>query len=283
MSRLHGAALCALLLAGTALAASPTLDRIAATGTITFGYRDGAAPFSFRDRTGGVRGYSVDLCVRIAAGIQAALGLPGLKVEWKPVDAATRIDAVVSGKVDAECGTTTITLKRMERVDFSLPIFVDGASLLTRGQDRVTRLTDLAGKRVAVIAGTTTETALQRALKLVNTRVDTVPVKDAPEGLEAVLAGKADAFAGDRVVLAGLKRDQPKAATLDLLASDFSYEPYALVVRRDDPDFRLALNRALVGVYKSGEIDGIYQRWLAPLGQPSLLLHSMFYLNALPE
>ena len=124
-------AACAVRRCG-ASAASPTLDRIKASGTVTFGYRDGAAPFSARQRNGQVRGYSVELCEKVAAAIGRTLGLPNLKVVWRPVDSETRITDVVHRQVDAECGTTTITLSRMERVDFSVPIFIDGGSALVR-------------------------------------------------------------------------------------------------------------------------------------------------------
>jgi ABC-type amino acid transport substrate-binding protein len=109
-----------------------------------------------------------------------------------------------------------------------------------------------------------------------------VPVKTSAEGAALLLAGKADAYASDRVVLAGIKLAQAHDE-LELINQDFSFEPYALVIRRDDPDFRLAVNRALVGLYKSGEIDAVYVKWLAPLGQPGPLLNAMFYLNSLPD
>jgi len=277
--------LCALAasgIAGVAAAASPTLDRIKATGTVTFAYRDGAAPFSFKARNGRPQGYSVELCERVAAAIGKALAIPALKVEWRPVDAASRLDAVTSGLADAECGTTTITLARMERVDFSVPIFVDGGSVLVREKDHLAQLTDLKGKKIAVIPGTTTEPALQRALKVIAVTAEFVPVKTSAEGTALLLAGKADAYASDRVVLAGIKLAQG-SDELELINQDFSFEPYALVVRRDDPDFRLAVNRALVGLYKSGDIDAVYVKWLAPLGRPGPLLNAMFYLNSLPD
>ena len=280
--RLLLCAIAAAALAGGAAAASPTLDRIKATGTVTFAYRDGAAPFSFKARNGRPQGYSVELCERVAAAIGKALAVPALKIEWRPVDAAGRLVAVASGQVDVECGTTTITLARMERVDFSVPIFVDGGSVLVREKDHLARLTDLRGRKIAVIPGTTTEPALQRALKVIDVSAEFVTVKTGAEGVALLLSGKADAYASDRVVLAGLKLAQGNDE-LELINQDFSFEPYALVVRRDDPDFRLAVNRALVGLYKSGEIDAVYVKWLAPLGQPGPLLNAMFYLNSLPE
>ncbi|MEO8344554.1 MAG: amino acid ABC transporter substrate-binding protein [Betaproteobacteria bacterium] len=268
--------------AGLGQAASPTLDRIKATGTVTFAYRDGAAPFSFKARSGRPQGYSVELCERVATAIGKSLAVPALKIEWRPVDAANRLESVASGQADVECGTTTITLSRMERVDFSVPIFVDGGSVLVREKDHLARLVELKGRKIAVITGTTTLPALQRALKVVDVSAEFVPVKNSAEGVALLRSGKADAFASDRVVLAGIKLAQ-SGDELEIMNNDFSFEPYALVVRRDDPDFRLAVNRALVGMYKSGDIDAVYVKWLAPLGRPGSLLNAMFYLNSLPE
>jgi ABC-type amino acid transport substrate-binding protein len=266
-----------------AQAPSAALERVKRTATIRFAYREAAAPFSFRDRGGQVRGYSVELCSRVAAAIQKDLGLPALKVEWIPVTAATRIAAVTSGRADAECGTTTITLTRMQSVDFSVPIFVDGGSVLVDVRSKLSRFADLNGKKVAVIGGTTTEPALKRALEQVDAAAVLVPVKDGEAGIALLTQGKVDGYAGDRVVLAGFRNAAPDPNALDFIAGDFSYEPYALVLPRTDPDFRLAVNRALVQLYRTGEIDAIFQRWLGALGQPGPLLHSMFYLNTLPE
>jgi ABC-type amino acid transport substrate-binding protein len=263
-------------------AAAGTLDRIRDRHTIVFAYRDGAAPFSFKDRDGKVRGYTAELCTRVAAAIQRQLGLPSLDVQWFPVDADNRLEAVASGRADAECGTTTITLSRMERVDFSVPIFVDGAALLVRAKSPVQRVADLKDRRVAVIAGTTTERALRAALDVAGTTATIVAVGKPEEGAAAVHDGRADAFAGDRLVITQLLSRYDENA-LAILPDDFSFEPYGIVVRRDDPEFRLAVNRALVGIYKRGDIDAIFQRWLAPLGKPSALLNAMFYLNSLPE
>ncbi|MEO5764936.1 MAG: amino acid ABC transporter substrate-binding protein [Casimicrobiaceae bacterium] len=268
---------------GTTCAAGGTLERIRDTGTVTFAYRAGAAPFSFADREGRVRGYSAELCTAVAGSIQQQLKLPSLKVTWLAVDAAERLDAVAAGRADAECGTTTITLSRMEKVDFSVPIFVDGATLLLRANSKLTTLADLKGRRVAVIAATTTEQALVAAMNLQNATATLVPVKTAAEGVSLLVAGKVDAYAGDRVVLAGFKLRDVAGRRLELLGSDFSYEPYGLVVRRDDPDFRLAVNRGLAELYKRGGIDLVYQRWLAPLGPPGPLLNAMYYLNAIPD
>jgi ABC-type amino acid transport substrate-binding protein len=142
---------------------------------------------------------------------------------------------------------------------------------------------DLAGKRIAVMPATTTEAALNRALAVGGAKATIVPVKSGAEGVDAVLSGQADAFASDRMMLTDLRTTNARGSELAFIADDFSFEPYAIVLPRDDPDFRLLVNRTLVGLFKSGEIDPIFIRWLAPYGNPGPLLNAMFYLNSLPE
>jgi ABC-type amino acid transport substrate-binding protein len=266
-----------------AAAPSPTLDRIKEARAITLGYRNDAAPFSFKDREGRVLGYSVELCARVATAVQKDLGLPEMRVLWTPLEAADRIAAVASGRVDIECGTTTATLTRMKAVDFSLPIFVDGGSVLVRAKSRLKLLADLSGKKIAVIGGTTTEEAIVRALNALSKTAILVPVRDGAAGMRELARGGVDAYAADRVVLARLRQRQAKPADFDFIEGDFSFEPYALVMGREDPELRLIVNRTLAGLYRSGDIDPIFQRWLGQLGRPGALLHSMFYLNTLPE
>jgi polar amino acid transport system substrate-binding protein/glutamate/aspartate transport system substrate-binding protein len=272
--------LLATLVATSAFAAT-TLERIRDRQAIVCAYRDGAAPFSFKARDGRVRGYTAELCTRVAEAIERELRLPPLAVKWVAVDAADRNDAIASGRADAECGTTTVTLSRMERVDFSIPIFVDGGALAVLAQSPVRRVADLDGRRVAVIAGTTTERALTAALGVAGAKATVVPVAKPDEGAAALRDGRVDAYAGDRLVLTQIMLRSGDAVAV--LPDDFSLEPYAIMIRRDDADFRLAVNRALVALYKRGDIDAVFQRWLAPLGKPSPLLNAMFYLNALPD
>lgn len=269
--------------AANALATSPTLERIKTDGNIRLGYRAGAAPFSFVERDGSVRGYSVEICTRIAASLQKRLGLAALRVEWTPLDASDRLDAVAKGRVDMECGTTTISLSRYEAVDFSLPIFVDGGTIITAAGSKLEGFADLNSRRIAVIPGTTTESALRRQLAVSGATADLVPVHDSFEGIARLTSGNVDGYASDRIVLVALRAARSDPTRWRLFDNDFSFEPYALVVRRDDPDFRLAVNRALVDLYGSGDIDAIFYRWLAALGRPGPLLNAMFYLSTLPQ
>lgn len=282
MSKLFWAACGLLLTLGAHAQDSGTLKKIRDAKSISLGYRTDSPPFSFTGPDGQPAGYSVDLCKRVVAGIERTLGTTGLGVKWLPVTAANRFDQVTTGAVDLECGNTTVTLSRQERVDFSNLIFVDGGAVLVLADSKLNRLSDLAGKSIGVMAGTTTEPNLKAGLKnkLIDAKV--VTVKDEAEALAALHARKIDGYAADRVVLVGqvmLARGDTKYT---LIQDEFSFEPYGLMMRRD-PAFRLAVNRALSQVYRSGAVAEIYDRWLAPLGKPGPLLSAMYFLNATPE
>lgn len=266
-----------------ALAAEPTLKTIKDRKTIVLGHRESSWPFSFVDDGGKPAGYSVDLCVKVAEAIGTQLGVPGLPVKWVKVTPEDRLQAVKDGTVDLECGSTTASLSRAEQVDFSITTFVDGGSLLATDAAGVEGVKDLAGKRVAVVPGTTTETALTAALKQYVITPRIVTVKDHAEGLAALESGTADVYASDRVILIGLGRRSAQRSKLSLSPQLFSYEPYGLMLRRGDADFRLAVNRALSRVYRSDDIVRLYEKWFGDMGKPSPLLILMYAISAVPE
>ena len=270
--------------AGASIAAQPSsaLDRIKATGTITLGYSEAAVPFSFLSNDNRPQGYSVDLCKRIADGIQEQLGLSALAIKWVKVDVNSRIPATMKGAVDIECGSTTHTLAREEKVDFSNMIFVDGGSYIGKARAKLGTVKDLAGKKISVIPGTTTEKVLKAALDQAQVTAEIIPVKTHAEGYGALREDQVDAYASDRMILIGLALNAIDAQSYRLSDEMFSYEPYALMLRRDTA-FRLAINRELARLYRSGDIMNIYARWYGPLGEPSTLLKAMYFLNALPE
>jgi ABC-type amino acid transport substrate-binding protein len=282
MLKLLGA-LCGLLIAlGANAQGADTLKKIRDSKSISLGFRSDSPPFSFAGTDGQPAGYSVDLCKRVVAGIERQLAVGSLAVKWVPVTAANRFDQVTSGAIDMECGNTTVTLTRQERVDFSNLIFVDGGAVLVLADAKLMRLSDLAGKTVAVKPGTTTEQNLKAALKdrLIDAKV--VNVKDENEALAALNERRIDGYAADRLVLVGNVIRAHGETKYGLIQDQFSFEPYALMMRRD-PSFRLAVNRALSQTYRSGAIGEIFGRWLAPLGKPGPLLEAMFFLNTTPE
>jgi len=273
----------ALLFAAPAGAQTGALEKIRKHGVITLGYIDGAAPFSYADENGEPRGYSVDLCRAVADGIRAQLKRPNLKTRWVKLTIQNRLDAVRRHRVDAECSTTTWTLGRQKLVDFSLITFVDGASILARAETNMTRLADYEGKRIGVISATTTEKVLHGALEQRSIHAEIVTVKTRDEGLALLKESKVDGFASDRTTLISLVAKSGAGGVFKLLDEDYSVEPYALVLPRGDYEFRLAVNGTLARLYRTGEIRPIYDRWLGPLGPPSLLLSAGYYIQSLPE
>jgi ABC-type amino acid transport substrate-binding protein len=268
---------------GQAIAAGDTLARVKETRQIRMGYFEGSAPFSSTGSDTSPQGYSVDLCERVAAGIQRQLGLPQLKTVWVPLGLQDRIEAVRSGRIDIECGTTTWSFSRQQLVDFSLITFVDGASMLVTGDSGIKRMSDTGGKRIAVIRGTTTDRALAAALAKDAVNAEVVRVDSREQGVAMLTEGRADAFASDRFLLQNIAASIRSSRPLRLIDEDFSVEPYALALPRNDPDFRLAVNRSLAEIFRSGEINRVYARWLERFGQPSLLLSALYYLQAIPE
>ena len=272
--------LAALLALAPLLAGAQTLDKIRKGGVITLGYIDGAAPFSFTDGNGEPQGYSVELCRRVAEGVAAELKRTGLKTKWVKLTIQNRIDAVRKRQVDLECSTTTWTLTRQKLVDFSLITFVDGGSLLVKSDAELARLSDLKDKRIAVIGGTTTERTLQAS----PLGAELVKVTTRDEGLALLREGQVVALASDRTALIGVVvMNRGGGGNYKLLDQDFSIEQYALMLPRGDHDWRLAVNRQLARVYRSGQIQDIYARWLGPLGPPSVLLSATYFIQNLAE
>jgi len=259
-----------------------TLKRIKASSTINLGYVQFAPPFSLLGPDKVPAGYSIDLCKHVASVIQKQLNV-NLKLNWVEVTTDNRMNLVDQGKVDLECSTSTITLSRQDKVDFSLMTFVDGASFLTLTSSPIRSLSDLSGKRIAVIPGTTTEKALAKFLKDEFITAVTVPVKDHTEGRTALERGNVAALASDQGILIGLALTTADPKRFTLSDRLISYEPYGFMLHRNDAAFRTAVNRALAGLYRSGEVLAIYDRWFGVLGKPSEALKGMYMLNGLPE
>jgi len=285
LHRSHVTSLLAVLVfALPTIALGGTLEQIKKSGEIRIGYPTDAPPLAFNDASGQATGYSVDLCKRVATVVKESLKLADLKVTFVPLAPADRLDAVARSKVDIECGATTMTLAREEKVDFTLMTFVTGGSLLSMATSKINTLADAGGKSIAVVSGTTSETALKAALakNLVDAKV--VAVANREEGMKQLDAGQVAAFASDQVVLIGQIIQSADPRKYSLSNDLFSYEPYGFVVRRDDSAFRLVVNRALAQVYRTGQIEQIYNRWFAQVGiRASNVLTAMYLLQALPE
>ncbi len=261
-----------------------TLDQIEKTGKIRIGYRDSEPPMSFLDENGKPAGYSVDLCSRIVTGVKAKLKKPEISVEYVAVNSANRFTALSDNKIDILCGATTKTLSRGELVDFTQLTFVTGASLLSLASNPIDNISALQGKKVAVVKETTTITALKNSLKDSLTEAKVVAVASAAEGVKALREGKVDAFSSDQVVLIGLvlASDDPKMFAVGNQL--FSFEPFALAVRRNDADFRLVADRVLSQLNRSKQIGPIYGRWFGRFSKEvPTALQAVYAINATPE
>jgi ABC-type amino acid transport substrate-binding protein len=278
-------ALAAALVVPT-LAAAQTLDgvskKIRDTKAITIAYRTDALPFSY-EKDKQPAGYTVELCKRVVASLEQQLKVQPIAVKWVAATTQNRLDLVRKGEVTMECGATTATLGRMEQVDFSSPVFVDSTALLVRKAVGATSLSGLAGKKIAVIGGTTNQRALDAALKNGLVTASVVTVKSREEGVATLEAGSADAMAGDRILLAGLATQVKDATQYELLAEDLGLEPYAIALPRGDASLRLAVNRALAQIYSSDAIIRVFRDAFGPTAKPSTALLVMYALNAYPE
>ena len=266
-----------------AQATSDTLGRIKAARAINVGYSPDSLPFSFTGPNNTPTGYSIDLCQRVIAEIGRAVGIPDLKVNWLAGSVSERLDMVATGRADLECANTSQTQARLGRVDFSNLVFVDAGGLLVKAGSPVNAFTDLQGKRIAVLKGTTTETHLNNALRrgLVNATV--VTITDPADGISRLASGDVDAYAGDKIKLVGLAVQAAGADKFAFLSEELSMEPYAFAIPRNDSAYRLQVNKALSQVYASAEIVEVFDHWLGKLGRPSGLLQVMFILNSIPE
>lgn len=280
MKRFVGLCLVALLASvpGLAAGAPDTLAEIKRTGTITIAYSPGSLPFSFKDEAGKPAGYSVDICRRIVAGLQAKLKVSALKTRWIAGNTPGRLKVVAEGKADIECGTTTVTLSRQEKVDFSNFVFVELGGVLVKSDAGIERLTHLDDKKIAVVPGTTTEKRLKRALLGKLVQAEFVPIEEAGEGMKLLDAGEVEAYAGDRLVLMGQAAASRDRENLSMLTEQFSIDPYAFALPRGDSDFRLAVNEGLAHLYRTGEIEKIFVEWFGPKAEPSTLLRAVYFL-----
>ncbi len=238
-----------------------TLAKISRTGVVTLGYREGLAPFSFLDRSGRPIGYSIDLCNAIVEEIGRALGRDELKVEYQKVTSETRLPAVIEGKIDLECGSTTANLQRAKTVSFSPLIFVAGTKILVRKGTPWTDFRDLKGKTIAVTAGTTNIAAIKKLDEKFDLGVKLIEAATHDQSYQMLVDGKVDGFATDDVLLAGLLAQHRSQDKFAIVGELLSYDPYGIVYRHDDKPMTDVIERAFRGLVVNNEIDPIYNRW----------------------
>lgn len=279
------AALAIGLSAPSALAQSSggTLDKISKSGEIVIGHRESSVPFSYLDADQKPVGYSIDLCMKIVDAVSAELGKK-IAVKYVPVNPKTRIALMANGTIDLECGSTTNNLTRQQQVEYLPVTFVTGTKIMARKGSGISSVADLNGKSVALAQGTTNERAVKAAIKDLGLDVKVLPVRDHAEGMLSLETDRVDAYSTDHILLFGLIAKSKTPDKFEVVGDFLSFDPYAIMVRRDDSTFELVGKKALAAVFRSGEIDGIYSKWFDSLGVPQGdLLKAAFTLGGLPE
>jgi ABC-type amino acid transport substrate-binding protein len=267
----------------TAKELTGTLQQIKKSGQIRIGYRPSLPPMSFLGKDGNAAGYSVDLCKSIVNGVAKKIG-KDVRAKYVPVTAETRFNALVGNKIDILCGATTKTLSRGELVDFTQLTFVTGASLMFLKDDQNRGFSGFEGKKIGVVKNTTTAIVLKDLIKDTSTDAEVVLFNSSKEGIAALRKKKIDAFSSDQVVLIGIVSRAPDPRSFVIHPNVFSFEPFALAVRRNDADFRLVADRVISELYRSKKILELYDKWMGDFAPQRLpIFDAMIQLNATPE
>jgi glutamate/aspartate transport system substrate-binding protein len=283
---LRAVALLCVLSASTAafaqnhVPADSRLKSIIAKKVIRIAYRADARPFSFVNDAKEPLGYTIDLCKQVTNSIAQQFGLSELKIEWVPVTVETRFSTVAGGKADMECGSSTVTLGRMHEVSFSMFVFVESTGVLVSRTANVHSFADMAGKKIAIVSGTTNARAVEEVARRQKLDIGLVTVKDRDEGVALLEAQQVDGFASDKLLLAGAQFKKPEAFAL--LPDDLSIEQYAIVVPRGDWAMQLAVNTGLAQIFRSGRTVEVFERWFFG-AQPGLLLEAIYALGRLAD
>lgn len=262
---------------------SGTLGKIAESGKIVIGHRESSVPFSYLDENQKPIGYSIDLCMKIVDAVKETVG-KDVEIEYVPVNPKTRIALMANGTIDLECGSTTNKLSRQEQVEYLPTTFVTGTKLLVRKDSGIKSVADLDGKAVALAQGTTNELAVKAKVEELGLDVKVLPVRDHAEGMLSLETDRVDVYSTDHILLFGLLSKSKSPDDFEVVGDFLSFDPYGLMIRRDDSAFELVGKAALASVFRTGEINEIYSKWFDPLGVPATpLLQASFELNSLPE
>jgi ABC-type amino acid transport substrate-binding protein len=271
-------------LAGSASAqsADSRLAKIKESATIRIAYRTDSRPFSFVDPQGRPTGYTIELCVRIAESIKKQLGLGALDVQWVPVDTQNRFEAIASGAADLECGSTTVSLARMQRVDFSSFVYAESTGVLVKANAGLFAFNDLAGRKIAVIPGSTNAQAVRDQLQRRRIEAKLIDFSDRNDAMAALGRGEVDGFASDKIVLVALAQ-AAGLRNVTMLAEDLSFEPFAIMLPRGDWQLRLAVNSELARTFRSGEILALHAKYFGAFDIRSNWLGAIFTFGGLSD
>ena len=262
-----------------------TLAKVKETGTIVVGHRESSVPFAYIGPDQKPIGYSMDLCMKIVDAVKVELDMPNLKIKLVPVTPQTRIPLIANGNINLECGSTTNNLTRQKQVDYAYTTFITGTKILTKKTSGINEVEDLSGKAIALAQGTTNERAIKAAIKDLGIKdVKVLSVKDHSEGFLALETDRVDAYSTDDILLYGLISKAKKPADYTVVGRFLSFDPYAIMMSRDDSAFRLIANKTLAGLFRTGEIEKIYSKWFDPMGVPmSDTLRTNFAVSAYPK
>ena len=261
-----------------------TLKKIKESGRVVIGRSENSPPFSFVDGTGAPIGFTIDLCSRIVEGIRQELKMDRIETRFVTIMGTTTIPLLVNGTVDMVCSTTTHNLTRERQVDFLATTYITGNQLLVRRDAGIKEIEDLKGKRVAVNQGTTNERIMKELDRTLNLGIRFLDTEDQPRGWLAFETGRVDAYVTDAIIEHGLIAKSSSPDKYDVVGRLLSFDPYSVVVRRDDSAFRHVGNRVLADLFRSGEIRAIYDKWIAPVaGPPSQELEAVWKVQALPN
>jgi glutamate/aspartate transport system substrate-binding protein len=238
-----------------------TLKKVQDTGTFTIGYRESSIPFSYLDDKQQPVGYAMELCAKVVDAVKAELKLPNLKVGYQPVTSANRIPLLQNGTIDLECGSTTNSVDRQKQVSFGPTYFVINVSAAVKKASGVKTFADLNGKTVASTSGTTSIPLLRGYEKAKNIDFKELQGKDHAESMQLLATDRAQAFIMDDILLAGQIANQQNPGDYMILPESLRTEPYSMMLRREDPQFKALVDRAVSAVMKSGEINAIYAKW----------------------
>lgn len=244
--------------------AETVLDRVSAGGALVIAHRESSVPFSYVDaQTGKPVGYALDLCLRLAEVVRRKTGMKDMPVQFLQVTPANRIDMIEQGKADLECGSTTNNAERRQKVAFTIPHFITGARLLVKATSPIDRMDDLMGRKLVSTKGTTPLKAAQQANRERLMGITIVEAPDHARALEMVEQGEADAFAMDDVLLYGLAAGRPDPRALKVVGRFLTTEALAIMLPKNDPEFKKLVDEEMRRLIASREIYSIYDRWFA--------------------
>lgn len=250
------------------------LERIAHGGSLVIAHRESSIPFSYLDANKKPVGYAIDLCMRLAEAVKKRAGLNALTVEYLLVTSANRINIIETGKADLECGSTTNNAERRQKVSFTIPHFITGARLMVRSDSTVERIEDMNGKTLISTKGTTPLKAVEQANRERLLGVKILEAPDHAKAVEMVESSAADAFVMDDVLLYGLASNRPNPAALKVVGKFLTIEPLAIMLPKNDQEFKRVIDTEMRRLIQSGEIYPIYTKWfLKPIPPNNLTMN----------